>query len=143
MRSDLWQGYCGHWQNQFIQENLIPLGHFAWQGVITQGRGMVVCDVAIKAESANWSSDLVEYAARFVPLSGVSTYLQTLSLEATLIERLIDIVQTYDPVQTILLVMNENGRTDITLLQHLAISTTDCHRQMQQRWSEFQLESPK
>jgi hypothetical protein len=143
MGSDLWQSYCGNWQNQFLQENLIPLGHAAWQGFITQGRGMVVCDVSIKAGSADRNSDIVEYTARFVPLSGVSTYLQTLSLEAPLIERLIDIVQTYDPVQTILLVMNENGRADINLLQHLAISTTDCYQQMQRRWSEFQLESPK
>lgn len=47
MHSDLWQGYCGYWQNRFIRETLIPLGHAAWQGFITQGRGMVVCDVVM------------------------------------------------------------------------------------------------
>ncbi|OLP19926.1 hypothetical protein BST81_02875 [Leptolyngbya sp. 'hensonii'] len=143
MRNDLWQGYCGYWQNLFIRENLLPLGHAAWQGFTTQGRGMVACDVAIiNTESVDWCSDVVEYTARFVPLSDISTYLQTLNLTATLIERLIDTVQTYDPAQQILLLINENGRADINLLQHLAISPAACYQQMQQRWSEFQLETP-
>jgi hypothetical protein len=38
MQSDLWQGYCGYWQDHFIRENLLPLGHAAWQGFITQER---------------------------------------------------------------------------------------------------------
>lgn len=143
MRSDLWQGYCGYWQNQFIRENFLPLGHAAWQGFITQGRGMVVCEVAIvEDESVDWNSDIVEYTAQFVPLSDVSAYLQILSLEATLIERLIDTVQTYDPDQAILLLINEDGRADINLLQHLAISPADCYQQIQRRWSEFRLEDP-
>ncbi|GAB4336450.1 MAG: hypothetical protein OHK0047_25880 [Leptolyngbyaceae cyanobacterium] len=143
MRSDLWQGYCGYWQNQFIRENLLPLGHAAWQGFTTQGRGMVVCDVTIvEDEAVAWNSDIVEYTVRFVPLSDVVAYLQTLNLEATLIERLIDTVRTYDPIQQILVLIDENGRADINLLQNLAISTTDCYQQMQRRWSEFQLENP-
>jgi hypothetical protein len=139
----LWQGYFGYWQNLFIRENLLPLGHAAWQGFMTQGRGMVVCDVAIvDAGSVDWCSDIVEYKVQFVSLSDVSAYLQTLSLESTLMALLIDAVQTYDPVQEILLLINENGQPDINLLQQLAISPADCHQQMQQRWSEFQLEDP-
>jgi hypothetical protein len=142
-RNDIWQGDCGYWQNRFIRENLLPLGHAAWQGFITQGRGMVVCDVVlVDAESVDWNSDIVEYTIRFVPLPDVAAYLQTLSLEATLIERLIDTVQTYDPDQAILLLINEDGRADINLLQHLAISPADCYQQMQRRWSEFQLADP-
>jgi hypothetical protein len=138
-----WQGCFGYWQNLFIRENLLPLGHAAWQGFITQGRGMVVCDVVlIDVESVDWNSDIVEYTVRFVPLANVSAYLQTLSLEATLIERLIDTVQTYDPTQALLLLINEDGRADINLLQQLAISPADCYQQMQRRWSEFQLEDP-
>lgn len=141
-RNDLWQGYSGYWQNPFIRENLLSLGHAAWQGFITQGRGMVVCDVAmmVDARSVDWNSDIVEYTVRFVPLSDVSVYLQTLNLEKPLIERLIDTVQTYDPVLQILLLINENGRVDINLLQHLAIPPSECYQQMQRRWSEFQLE---
>ncbi|QZZ20571.1 hypothetical protein J5X98_25635 [Leptothermofonsia sichuanensis E412] len=142
-QDSLWQGCFGYWQNLFIRENLLPLGHAAWKGFLTQGRGMVVCEVAIvDARSVDWNSDIVKYTVRFVPLSDVSAYLQTLSLEATLIEHLIDMVQTYDPAHAILLLIDENGRADINLLQHLAISTADCYQQMQQRWSEFQLEAP-
>lgn len=143
-RNEVWQGYFGYWQNPFIRENLLPLGHAAWQGFITQGQGMVVCDVAIivDARSVDWCNDIVEYTVRFVPLSEIPAYLQTLKLEATLIQRLLDTVQTYDPAQTILLLINENGRADINLLQHLATSPLDCYQQMQRRWSEFQLEDP-
>ncbi|WP_219724620.1 hypothetical protein [Fischerella thermalis] len=98
--------------------------------------------VLVDAESVDWNSDIVEYTVRFVPLPDVAAYLQTLSLEATLIERLIDTVQTYDPDQAILLLINEDGRADINLLQHLAISPADCYQQMQRRWSEFQLADP-
>jgi hypothetical protein len=45
-RNDAWQGCCGYWSNHFIRENLLSLGHAAWQGFTTQGRGMVVCNVA-------------------------------------------------------------------------------------------------
>lgn len=141
-RNELWQGYFGYWQNLFIRENLLPLGHATWQGFITQRRGMVVCDMAIiDAGSVDWSSDIVGYTVQFVPLSNVSGYLQSLSLEENLIERLIDTARTYDPAQQILLLINENGRPDINLLQQLAISPTECYQQMQQRWSEFQLET--
>lgn len=142
-QDSLWQGCFGYWQNLFIRENLVPLGHAAWKGFLIQGRGMVVCEVAIvDARSVDWNSDIVKYTVRFVPLSDVLTYLQTLGLEATLIENLIDTLQTYDPAQAILLLIDENGRADINLLQHLAISPADCYQQMQQRWSEFQLEDP-
>jgi len=141
LRNDIWQGYCGYWQNLFIRENLLPLGHAAWQGFITQGRGIVVCDVVlVDAESVDWNSDIVEYTLQFVPLPNISAYLQSLSLEATLIERLIDTVQTYDPAQAILLLIYENGRVDINLLQNLKVSPMDCYQQVQRRWVEFQLD---
>lgn len=142
-QDSIWQGCFGYWQNLFIRENLLSLGHAAWQGFITQGRGMVVCDVVIADVGAvDWHRDIVEYTVRFVPLSTVSAYLQTLNLEATSIEHLIDAVQTYDPARAILLLIHENERTDINLLQQLAISPADCYQQIQQRWSEFQLENP-
>jgi hypothetical protein len=147
-RNNVWQGDCGYWQDRFIRENLLPLGHAAWQGFSTEGRGMVVCNVAMPTPrcananvgSVDWCSDIVEYTVQFVPLSNVSTYLKTLSLEATLIEHLVDTVQTYDPVQSILLLINENGRADINLLQNLKVSPIDCYQQVQRRWVKFQLD---
>ncbi len=140
-RNDVWQGNCSYWQDDFIRENLLPLGHSAWQGFMAQGRGVVVCDVAlVEDESVDWNSDIIDFTVRFIPLSDISAYLQTLDLEATLVKRLIETVQTYDPNQAILLLINENGWVDINLLQHLAISPVECYQQMQRRWSEFQLE---
>lgn len=135
-----WQGCFGYWQNLFIRENLLPLGHAAWQGFITQGRGIVVCNVVlVDAKSMDWNSEIVEYTLQFVPLPNISAYLQSLNLEVTLIERLIDTVQTYDPTQAILLLICENGRADINLLQNLKVSPMDCYQQVQRRWVEFQL----
>jgi hypothetical protein len=102
---------------------------------------MVVCDVTlVEDESVDWNSDIVDYTVRFVSLSSVSAYLQTFSLEATLIERLIDTVQSYNPAQSILLLINENGRADINLLQNLKVSPMNCYQQVQRRWVEFQLD---
>lgn len=141
---DVWQGCWGNWQSAFIREHLLPLGHAAWQGYLTRGQGIVVCDIEIaETESVDWNRDIVEYAVRFIPLADVSAYLQTLNLEATLIERLSDTVQTYDPARQILLLINENGRAEVNLLQQLVICPQDCYQQMQRRWAEFQLESPK
>jgi len=139
--NEVWQGYCGYWQNLFIRENLLPLGHAAWQGFITQGRGIVVCDVTlVDAKSVDWNSNIMEYALQFVPPPNISAYLQSLNLEVTLIEALIDTVQTYDPAQAILLLIYESGRADINRLQNLKVSPMDCYQQVQRRWVEFQLD---
>lgn len=143
MRShdSVWQGCLGYWQNLFIRENLLPLGHAAWQGFTTQGRGMVVCNVAIAdVKSVDWSGDVVEYTTRFLPMPQAPEYLHRFKLDTTLIARLMQTLKTYDPAQDMLLLIDEHGRADINLLQHLAISPVDCYQQMQQRWQEFQLD---
>ncbi len=141
LRNDIWQGDCGYWQDLFIRENLLPLGHAAWQGFITEGRGMVACDVAaIATRFVDYNSDIVEHTVRFVPLLDVSAYLQTLHLKTTVIERLLDTVQTYDPVREILLLIDEDGQADINLLRNLKVAPVDCYQQVQRCWVEFQLD---
>ena len=144
MKSDLWQkGYSGYWQNSFIAENFLSIGHKAWEGFTTKGRGMVICNVAIvEDQSVNWKTDTTKYTLDFVALSDISAYLQTFNLEAHLIQNLIDTILTYDPIQQIPLLINQNDQIEINLLQNLAISTIDCYQQVQRRWSEFQLDSP-
>lgn len=137
----LWQGCFGYWQNLFIRENLLPLGHTAWQGFTIEGRGIVVCDVAIvDPTSIDWSRDVVAYTVRFIPEIQIPAHLQSLELEAALISRLMDTVQMYNPAQEILLLIQGNGETDINLLQHLATSPADCYQQVQQRWAEFRFD---
>lgn len=142
--TEVWQGCSGYWQSAFIRENFLTLGHAAWQGYLTQGQGMVVCDVVIaNVEIVDWQSDIVEHTIRFIPLSNLAAHLQTLNLESTAIEHLLNTVRTYDPAQQILLLMNKNGRIEIGILKQLSVSTTDCYQQMQKRWPEFQLSSPQ
>ena len=72
---EVWQGCSGYWQSAFIRENLLPLGHAAWQGYLAQGRGLVVCDVeVVEAASVDWSGDVVKYEIRY-PASGGSARL--------------------------------------------------------------------
>ena len=55
---DIWQGCSGYWQSAFIRENLLPLGHAAWQGYRTHGQGLVVCDVeVVAATSVDWRGE--------------------------------------------------------------------------------------
>lgn len=102
---------------------------------------MVVCNVAIAdVKSVDWSGDVVEYTTRFLPMPQAPEYLHRFKLDTTLIARLMQTLKTYDPAQDMLLLIDEHGRADINLLQHLAISPVDCYQQMQQRWQEFQLD---
>ncbi len=41
----LWQSRSGSWQYTFVQENFLSLGHAAWQGYLTYGRGIVACEM--------------------------------------------------------------------------------------------------
>ncbi len=134
----------------FIRENLLPLGHTAWQGFLTQGRGMVVCGLGIRdVFSVNWRFDLIEYTSQFLPESKVAAYLQLLNLESIAIAKclseaqianIINTVQNYNPETELLLLINENGRIEINLLQNMAVFPAECYRQVQQRQSEFQLD---
>jgi hypothetical protein len=140
-KNSVWQSSFSNWQPLFIRENLLPLGYTAWQGFLTQGRGIVVCNLAIEdILSVNWSLDLIEYKAYFLAESKVAAYLQLFNLEAKAIAVLIDRVQNYNPETELLLLINENGRIEINLLQNMAVSPPECYRRLQQRQSEFQLD---
>lgn len=140
-KNSVWQSSFSNWQPLFIRENLLPLGHTAWQGFLTQGRGMVVCGLAIRdVFSVNWRFDLVEYTSQFLPESKVAAYLQLFNLEDKAIANIINTVQNYNPETELLLLINENGRIEINLLQNMAVFPAECYRQVQQRQSEFELD---
>jgi hypothetical protein len=135
---------------------------------------MVVCEVAIDVATdvvtvginpVDWSLDVVPYATQFLPEMEILAYLSGLSLEATVIDSVMNRVQTYDPTQNMLLTLRGNkslgelswkrssaappaqflqesshGALEIYLLQDLAISPPDCYQQLQRRRSEFELE---
>ncbi|MEO1744301.1 MAG: hypothetical protein AAFR99_21175, partial [Cyanobacteria bacterium J06629_9] len=89
--ADVWQGCSDYWQSAFIRENLLPLGHAAWQGYLAQGRGLVVCDVEVlEAASVDWSRDVVKYKARYIPAATVPDYLKAQGLQSDSVNRLMD-----------------------------------------------------
>lgn len=137
----VWQGCSDYWQPAFIRENLLPLGHAAWQGYLTQGRGMVVCEVeVVDTTTLDWIGDVVKYDACYIPVAEVSDYFKSQDLKADFIDRLMETVRTYCPEQQILLATCGNGQITVDLLQHLAVSPPDCYQQVLNRWDEFALE---
>jgi hypothetical protein len=139
MRNELWQGYCGYWQNYFIHQHILLLGYTAWSGYINEGRGMVVCHVidAIPP-TIDWSVDIVTFEQTFVPQVQAASYLRSLELEQETVVALLNAIAGYDPTQAIVILVIGNDTVDINLLQHLAIPPADCYQQVQQRWVEFQ-----
>lgn len=137
---DVWQGCWGHWQPAFIRENLLPLGHAAWQGYLTDGRGIVASEVeVVDATTVDWSGDVVRYSLQYIPAAAVPAYLESHHLSADFIHRLMNTVQTYAPDQDVLMAIGGNGPIEIDWLRNLAIAPPDCYRQVCDRWDEFDL----
>ncbi|MEM1281123.1 MAG: hypothetical protein AAGG53_14160 [Cyanobacteria bacterium P01_H01_bin.152] len=138
---DVWQGCSGHWQPAFIRENLLPLGHAAWQGYLTHGRGLVTCVVGrVDASTVDWSGNVVQYSLQYIPAGAIFAYLESHYLSADFSHRLMDTVQTYTPDRDVLISIEGNGPIEIDWLQNLAIAPPDCYRQVCDRWDEFNLE---
>lgn len=138
---DVWQGCWGHWQSAFIRENLLPLGHAAWQGYLTYGRGLVACTMEIVESFAiDWQGDVVQYSVQYIPAAAVPAYLQPYHLSANFIQRLMDAMQTYSPDREITIAIGEGESIEIDWLRDVAIAPPECHRQVCNRWAEFTLD---
>ncbi len=136
-----WHSCLENWPFAFIQENIMPLGHTAWQGYLTQGRGLVTRKVSIiEAASLNVGGDVMSDNASYIPASEVAIYLKRYGLKADVTNRLTTRVQTYCPSREILVFMERRGEISISLLTNLAIAPPDCYRQVCNRWEEFYLE---
>lgn len=143
MTIDVWQGCAGYWQPLFIREHLLPLGHAAWGGYITQGRGVVMCEVVVQSpNSFDWSRDRAPHHIRFLGQTQVPTYLRGQGLTSDAITALMESVQTYPPEQDVLLLISHGGQAQVTWLQNLAIAPPDCYRQVCARRDEFTVAHP-
>ncbi|MEB3213335.1 MAG: hypothetical protein VKL39_18440 [Leptolyngbyaceae bacterium] len=135
-----WQGCSSSWQTAFIRENFLPLGYAAWQGYLSEGRGIVACDMEVgDATTIDWSGDVVRYSLQYIPAIAVPIYLQPCRLPANFIHRLMDTLQTYSPIQEILISISKDEQIEIDWLRNLAIAPPDCYRQVCNRWDEFDL----
>ena len=133
---------CRDWQPLFIRENLLSLGHAAWQGWLSQGRGLVTCHVPLHPDtSVDWHQTIVPHTTDYVAITAVTAYLQAVSVEANAIPAIIDAVQSYQPHRDVPLLLRGQGPIEIYLLQNLAIAPPDCYRQVGDRWDEFAVSS--
>jgi len=139
--AEVWQGCSGHWQPAFIRENILPLGHAAWQGYLTQGRGLVACEVeVVDATTVDWSGDVVPYRLQYILAGAVPAYLERHHVPSDCRDRLVAKVQTYRPDRDVLIAIEANGAIEIDWLRNLAIAPPNCYRQVCDRWDEFNLE---
>jgi hypothetical protein len=139
MQNDLWQGYSGYWQNRFIHHHGLILGYIAWSGYLHQGRGLVVCDVVGAISPAiDWNIDTVAFHQTFIPQGRATKYLEVLELNHESVRVVSQAIATYEPSQSIVVLVTGNRAVDINLLHNLAISPPECYNQLQQRWAEFQ-----
>lgn len=137
---DVWQGYSGYWQSAFIRENFLSIGHAAWQGYLTQCRGVVACNVEdVDVSTQDWHSNPVQYNIQYIPAAEVQPYLKIHNLDTSFVYPLIEAVKIYQPGQDILVAIFGNGQVDINWLQNLAIAPPDCYHQVHNRFSEFNL----
>ena len=140
IEDSVWQGSFGYWQNLFIHQNILAIGHTAWNGFLRRGRGLVACKINTPINgSVNWSVDTIKYDLQFISQLYVTAYLQQLELEENTVSSLLSIIASYDPKEAIIFLSIANGQIDINLLQKLAISTVECYEQVCKRWEEFQL----
>lgn len=139
IQDSVWQGSFGYWQSFFIQQNLLLIGYTAWNGYLTDGPGMVVCEISeVIPLEMDWRTAAVPFNRVFIPLPQTRIYLESLGVEDERLSVLSRAIATYEPREAIVLMMMGNGEIGINLLQHLAILPTECYEQVKQRWSEFQ-----
>lgn len=140
IEDSVWQGSFGYWQNLFIHQNILSIGHTAWNGFLHQGRGLVACKINTPINgSVNWSVDTIKYDLQFIPQLHATAYLQQLEIEENTVLNLLQIIAGYEPKAAIIFLSIANGQIDINLLQKLAISPVECYEQVCKRWEEFQL----
>jgi len=140
IEDSVWQGSFGYWQNLFIHQNILLIGHTAWNGFLHGGRGLVACKINTPINgSVDWSVDTIKYDLQFISQSYATAYLQQLELEENTVSNLLSIIASYEPKEAIIFLSIANGQIDINLLQKLAISPVECYEQVCKRWEEFQL----
>jgi len=111
IEDSVWQGSFGYWQKLFIHQNILPIGHTAWNGFLHGGRGLVACQIntAING-SVNWSVDTIKYDLQFISQLYATAYLQELELEENTVSNLLSIIASYEPKEAIIFLSIANGQ---------------------------------
>jgi hypothetical protein len=142
-RNSEWQGNFGYWQQDFIHENMLVIGYYAWQGFIESGRGIVSLHVDLNTRKMGNSREDFrltnsQFNSRFIGKNELPSQMQEYDFDPESIEQLLFVVDNYDPQQDIIVLLIANNRPEINLLRDLKISPPECDRQVRRRWAEFQ-----
>ena len=135
-KAEMWQRQCS--QDDFIHENLLVIGYVAWQGFMQLGSGLTVCNLDASAMNRQIKQMTIDpFITQFVPAAKGYAFLQRYGIAAEAIARIQLAIEQYDPQQDLVLLQIAQHQTKIYLLQNLAITPPDCHRQVCHRWEEF------
>ncbi|NJL91060.1 MAG: hypothetical protein HC916_15670 [Coleofasciculaceae cyanobacterium SM2_1_6] len=142
-RNSEWQGNFGYWQQDFIHENMLVIGYYAWQGFMEFGRGIVSLQVDLntaKMRTNGGDRELInsQFNYRFIGRKELSSQMQEYNFDPESIEQLLFVIDNYDPQQDIIVLLIANNHPEINLLRDLKISPQECDRQVRRRWAEFQ-----
>jgi hypothetical protein len=138
-RNSEWQGNFGYWQSDFIHENLLVIGYYAWRGFEEFGRGIVSITVEPNAiSSGTMYLDLVQFNTRFIAKPQLVSQIQEYDFDQEAIAQLLFVVDNYHPQEELILLLIANDRPEINLLKNLKISPPECEQQVRRRWAEFQ-----
>lgn len=138
-RNSFWQGNFGYWQNDFIHDNMLMIGYYAWSGFLAAGRGMVCFDVDGSAIASKTTSlDLVQFSVQFIAKPQLMSHMSIHSFSQESIAQLLCVVNHYNPHRDVILLLTANAQTEINLLKNLKITPLECTQQVRRRWDEFQ-----
>lgn len=142
-RNSEWQGNFGYWQQDFIHENMLIIGYYAWQGFMESGRGIVSLHIDLNTVKMGTNcGDLgltnSQFNSRFIGKNELPSQMQEYDFDPASIEQLLFVIDNYDPQQDIIVLLIANNRPEINLLRDLKISPQECDRQVRRRWAEFQ-----
>jgi len=130
------------WQQDLIATNLLALGYNAWMGYLRGKRGAMICSTNSPAVGITGET----FKTYFVPRSRLAACLNAwLASPDTVILRhqfmnahILDAVDTYNPVQELVLLLESFNQVTFFYLKDLPITPPQCYEQVCKAWDEFQ-----
>jgi hypothetical protein len=131
-------------RTDLFTQNLIWIGYHAWQGYLTDERGLVVISSDVDSiEDADylWEGRIEpNLNFRYIPQLQLSLYLEEWLVPIKSIESISSAVANYQPETELVFAIESGVHVDIGWCQRLKTSPPDCYQQICRRWSEFELE---
>jgi len=128
---------CRSLPAQFIQDNFLLIGYYAFRGFSTIGRGFIVCTVELPVSNLDMRFHSWQFDTEFIVAESAASYLLRMGINPPQISSLVQAIASYDPHREIILLMNIDQQIEIFSLQNLKVSPSECYKQVSDRWDEF------